>query len=123
MKQLTKNQSQNYTSSSCSSIPEKRTTQSKSEPKNETDIYPKTLSIQMANKHMKRCLTYSLLEKWKSKPRGTSHWSEWLSFKSLQTINAGEGVEKRELSYSVGENANWYSHYGEQCGHSFKNWK
>ena len=52
-----------------------------------------------------------------------SHWSEWLSFKSLQTINAGEGVEKRELSYSVGENANWYSHYGEQCGHSFKNWK
>ena len=26
--------------------------------------------------------------------------------KNLQTINAGEGVEKRELSYTVGGNAN-----------------
>ena len=42
--------------------------------------------------------------------------------KSLQTINAGEGVEKRELSYIVGGNSNGYSHYGEQCGDSFKNW-
>ena len=29
---------------------------------------------------------------------------------SLQTINAGEGAEKREPSYSVGGNANEYSH-------------
>ena len=35
-----------------------------------------------------------------------SHWSEWLPSKSLETINAGEGVEKRESSYTVGENAN-----------------
>ena len=28
--------------------------------------------------------------------------------KSLQTINAGEGGEKREPSYSAGGNANWY---------------
>ena len=34
--------------------------------------------------------------------------------KNLQTINAGGGVEKRELSYIVGENVRWYSHYGEQ---------
>ena len=39
------------------------------------------------------------------------------------TINAGEGVEKREPSYTVGGNANQYSHYGKQCGDSFKNWK
>ena len=32
--------------------------------------------------------------------------------KSLQTINAGEGVEKREPSYMVGGNANLYNHYG-----------
>ena len=32
--------------------------------------------------------------------------SEWLLSKSLQTINAGEGVEKREPSYTVGETAN-----------------
>ena len=30
--------------------------------------------------------------------------SEWPSSKNLQTINAGEGVEKREPSYNVGGN-------------------
>ena len=30
-----------------------------------------------------------------------SGWSEWLLSKSLQTINAGEGVEEREPSYTV----------------------
>ena len=35
-----------------------------------------------------------------------SHQSEWLRSKSLQVINAGEGVEKREPSYTVGGNAN-----------------
>ena len=32
-------------------------------------------------------------------------------------------MKKREPSYTVGRNANQYSHYGEQCGDSFKNWK
>ena len=32
--------------------------------------------------------------------------SEWPSSQSLQIINAGEGVEKREPSYTVGGNAN-----------------
>ena len=32
--------------------------------------------------------------------------SGWLLSKSLQAINAGEGVEKREPSYTVGGNAN-----------------
>ena len=32
--------------------------------------------------------------------------SEWLLLKSLQTINAGEGVEAREPSNTVGGNAN-----------------
>ena len=47
-----------------------------------------------------------------------SHWSEWSPSKSLQTINAGEVVEKREPFYSLGGNANWYSHYGEHWGDS-----
>ena len=40
----------------------------------------------------------------KPKPQwGTiSHRSAWPSSKSLQTVNAGEGVEKREPSYTVG---------------------
>ena len=40
--------------------------------------------------------------------------------KNLQTMNAGEGVEKREPSYTVGGNVNWYSHYGELYGGSLK---
>ena len=42
----------------------------------------------------------TLLEKCKSKPQWdiTSHQSEWPSSKILQTINAGEGVQKRECS-------------------------
>ena len=75
------------------------------------------------------------LEKCKSKPQWgiISCWSEWLPSKSLQTINAGEVVEGREPSYTVGGNPTWYSHYGEQCGDktgekkrkktTLKNWK
>ena len=68
---------------------------------------------------------HSLLEKCESKPQWgiISHWTEWPSSKSQQTLNAGEGVKKREPSYTVGRNANWYSHYGEQSGDSFKNWQ
>ena len=40
--------------------------------------------------------------------------------KSLQTINAGERVKKRECSCTVGENANRYSYYGEHYGYSLK---
>ena len=40
--------------------------------------------------------------------------------KNPQT-NAGEGVERREPSYTVGGNVNWYSHYGEQYGGPFRN--
>ena len=36
--------------------------------------------------------------------------------RDLQAINAGEGVEKREPSYIVGGNVDWYSHYAEQYG-------
>ena len=52
-----------------------------------------------------------------------SHWSKWLPSKCQQTIIAGEGVEKREPSYTVGGNASWHSHYAEQWGDSLKNWK
>ena len=58
-----------------------------------------------------------LLEKWKLKLSVIiSHQSEWSSSKNLQTIDAGEGVKKREPSCTVHGNANWYSHCGEQSG-------
>ena len=78
--------------------------------------------IQMANKHKKRCSTWSLLEKCKSKLQWdiTPHRSEWPSSKGLQTINAGEGVERRERSCTVSGNVKWYSHSGRWDGDSLK---
>ena len=34
--------------------------------------------------------------------------------KKSPNYNAGEDTEKREASYTVGGNVNWYSYYGEQ---------
>ena len=48
------------------------------------------------------------------------HMNCEISLKSLQTINPGEGVEKRECFCTVGGNVNWYSHYGRQYVDSFK---
>ena len=81
--------------------------------------------IQMLTNTWKDTHHHSLSEKCKSKPQwGTiTRQSGWLLSKSLQAINAGKGVEKREPSYTVGGNANYYSRYGEQCGDSLKNWK
>ena len=45
------------------------------------------------------------------------------AIKKPRNILAGEGVEKKEPSYTVGGNANWYSHYGEQCENVLKNLK
>ena len=33
--------------------------------------------------------------------------------KNLQTLNAGEGVKKREALNFVGDKVSWYSHYGK----------
>jgi len=67
------------------------------------------------------------LEKCKSKIQWDiiSYQSECPSSKSLQIINAGKGMEKREPPWTSLEPSsivavNWYSHYGRRYGDSFK---
>ena len=43
------------------------------------------------------------------------------SSKSLQIVSAGENVEKKQQSYTVGGSVNWHSDYGEQYEGSLKN--
>ena len=72
----------------------------------------------MANKHTKRCSTSLIIREMQIK---TTMRYNLIAVKSLQITNAGESVEKRELSYIVGGNVNWCSHYGKEYRDSSKN--
>ena len=72
--------------------------------------------IQIAKKPTKRCSTLLILREMHIKTVHTIRQQltaiRMSILKTSANNNAGEGVEKREPSYTVGGNVNWYNHCG-----------
>ena len=65
--------------------------------------------IQMANRHMKKCLISLIIREMKIKTTMRNHFTpvRMAIIRNLQITNAGEGVKKKEPSYTIGGNVLW----------------
>ena len=76
-------------------------------------------------KSMKRCSTLLMITEMQIKTRMRYHLTPARTaiIKMSMQNKWWTGYGKRECSYIVGGNVNWYSHHGEQYGGSLKNYK